>query len=85
MTRTVLAMVMLAACSDPSATEIPSPVQPTTVDSQEELVEPPAEAAAEPTVEPPQLTDRDLDAMDAPALEAACFNGSSAACDRLGH
>ena len=69
-------MMMLAGCSDPSPAEIPAPVQPTAV-TPRELVEPPAE--------PPPLTDRDLDAMDEPALEAACFNGSSAACDRLGH
>lgn len=33
----------------------------------------------------PALDDGELDAMDEPALEAACFNGSTAACDRLGH
>lgn len=33
----------------------------------------------------PSFSEADLDAMDTPALEAACFEGATAACDRLGH
>ena len=34
---------------------------------------------------PPALGEAQLDAMEQPELEAACFAGSTAACDRLGH
>lgn len=79
MRRSLVTILILAGCSDPSApTADPAPVQPTVVSPEEPPIEP-------ASVEPPALTDRDLDAMDEPALEAACFAGSSAACDRLGH
>ncbi len=60
-------------------------------------VEPPTEAPAEPEeleeVEepeeedetPPSFTRAELDAMERPQLEEACYAGSQAACDRLGH
>src|SRR5690606_10897165 len=72
MRRTLLTMMVLAGCSDPSAAEAPAPVQPTTVSPPDPPREP-------PPAEAPPLTDRELDAMDEPALEAACFAGSSAA------
>lgn len=46
----------------------------------------PAEAAereAPTQAAPPSFDDRELDRMDEPALQAACFAGSMAACDRL--
>lgn len=64
-------------------------------------VEPPTETTAEPETEieeeeeeeeleeeddtPPSFTRAELDAMERPQLEEACYAGSQAACDRLGH
>ncbi len=62
-------------------------------------VEPPTETPAEAETEiedeeeeleeeddtPPSFTRAELDAMERPQLEEACYAGSQAACDRLGH
>lgn len=38
-----------------------------------------------PDEAPPSYSTEELDAMERPELEQACFTGSQAACDRLGH
>lgn len=50
------------------------------------VAEPEAEVD-DPQPEPPPraLSDAELDAMEDSELQAACFAGSTAACDRLGH
>lgn len=77
--RTLLVALALLGCSDPPTP--PAPEAPV----ESVLDEPPVIEDHPPAPEPPALGDEDLDAMDEPALEAACFAGSSAACDRLGH
>ena len=51
------------------------------------VAEPEPEVVDDPQPEPPPrtLSDAELDAMEGSELEAACFAGSTAACDRLGH
>jgi hypothetical protein len=77
----LLLTLMLAGCSDP-APAVETPVIDPPEPAAPPVEPPPVESSP---VEPPSVTDADLDAMDEPALEAACFAGSSAACDRLGH
>jgi hypothetical protein len=79
----VLALTIpLAACDDPPAAA-PSPpvVEPAPTPAPEET--PPPEEPE--TIVAPSYSEAELDAMDPAALEAACFQGSTAACDRLGH
>lgn len=86
--RALLALAIVlasAACGPNEAEEAPAtqaaPAAPAPAPPEEEpLLEGPEED--EPL---PALGEEELDAMDRPALEAACFGGSTAACDRLGH
>ena len=83
--RSLLALPLLLAlaCGEerpptPPAPEAPA-AEPTDEDEallDEELLEDDA---------PPSLGESELDAMSEPELEAACFQGSTGACDRLGH
>lgn len=64
--------------AEPAAT--PTPVeQPEPEPEEEEEIEEEEEAT------PPSFTRAELDAMERPELEQACFAGSQAACDRMGH
>lgn len=73
----------LAACDEPPPAEATPPPQvapaPEPTPTEEE---PPDEPD---TLVAPSYSEAELDAMEPPALEAACFQGSTAACDRLGH
>ena len=81
--RAALVLALLLSCG-PSEEEAPAAEAPAEAEAEPELDE-------EPLIEPeeeeplPALGERELDEMDQPALEAACFGGSTAACDRLGH
>lgn len=91
MTRTFLLAAALASglgCSDPESARSPSPTG-TVGEARAEDEAPvddealPGEEEAEELAEPDPLLD--LDTMERSELEAACFQGSQAACDRLGH
>jgi len=72
----------LLGCGDTQpAPARPAPPPPAAAPSPEEPAEEPAEEE-EPPVEAAPL---DVDRMSRPELEAACFQGSQAACDLLGH
>ncbi len=58
-------------CSDPPDDQ-PTDDEPAGPDSNDQVIA-------------PSFSEAELDAMDTPALEAACFEGATAACDRLGH
>ena len=84
LTALVAALVLSAgvACDEPPPTAAPSappdqPSQPQRADEPADEIEDEAPPAAEAPL--------DVDSLDQPALEAACFEGSQAACDRLGH
>lgn len=77
----VIAM-LLAGCSERSS---PPPAPAPRLVEEPVVEEPVEEPIPEEQQEPPALTDEELEQMDQPALEAACYAGSSAACDRLGH
>lgn len=80
---TLALTISVAACDDPPA-PAPSPpppvVEPAPTPAPEET--PPEDPE---TIVAPSYSEAELDAMDPAALEAACFQGSTAACDRLGH
>jgi len=83
--RVALALALVLSACGPEQEEAPAveaaPAEAATEPAEEdELFDEPEEE--EPL---PALGERELDAMDQPALEAACFGGSTAACDRLGH
>lgn len=87
----ILFLVAPAACGSeaPEGSPISEPVVAPTVEA------PTPEAVAEDDFpDDPQLEEGDmvptptaaeLESMGRPELEAACFAGSTAACDRLGH
>ena len=79
MTRWILALALVGCADSSPPVEPPAPVA-TSAEVAEE--EPDEFEEDEPE---PSLSGADLDEMDRPALEAACFAGQSAACDRLGH
>jgi hypothetical protein len=78
---TLALTISVAACDDPPA---PAPSPPPVVEPAPapEETAPPEEPEA---IVAPSYSEAELDAMDPAALEAACFQGSTAACDRLGH
>jgi hypothetical protein len=83
--RAALTFALLLLACGPSEQEAAPATEPAPAAEPEAAPEP--EPLAEPEEEQPQpaLGEAELDAMDRPALEAACFGGSNAACDRLGH
>ncbi|MBO6939944.1 MAG: hypothetical protein JJ863_33545 [Deltaproteobacteria bacterium] len=83
--RALALLLLLALACGPSEEEAPAAAEPQEAEPAEpEEAEPLAEEPEED--EPlPALGEQELDDMDQPALEAACFQGSTAACDRLGH
>ena len=76
-----LAILLLLACDPEPAPEDPIVETPPTVEvlDEPELDEPEEENEA------PVYDEAALDAMEERDLEAACFAGSTPACDRLGH
>ncbi len=66
-----------ASSSPPVVTEPAAPVTGEVVDGRDEEEGPPAPLAP--------VSDAELDAMDRSELELRCEQGSTAACDRLGH
>lgn len=72
----------LAACDEPPPAEPTPPPQVAPAPEPAPAEEPPDEPD---TLVAPSYSEAELDAMEPPALEAACFQGSTAACDRLGH
>jgi len=83
--RAALALALVLAACGPKEEEAPAaPAEPAEVEPEAAAEEPAFDEPEED--EPlPALGERELDEMDQPALEAACFGGSTAACDRLGH
>lgn len=68
--------------ASPEPTEAPAG----DVDTPEEQGEPDdEEALSDEEALPQAYGEAELDAMSEDELEAACFQGSHAACDRLGH
>lgn len=64
----------------------PAPEPPPEPEVEEPEQEPEPELEEEELDEtPPSFTRAELDAMEPAELEQACFYGSQAACDRLGH
>ena len=63
---------------NPTPNPTPTPVPANAERTEEPFDEPEPEAPANPT-------NAELDQMEERELEAACFDGSHAACDRLGH
>jgi hypothetical protein len=83
--RSAIAMVLVLAGCGGGSTGSPAPEERTVAPSG-----PPEDSADEPPAmdddPPPAAIDgAELDAMERSELEAACYAGSSAACDRLGH
>jgi hypothetical protein len=78
-----LALGALGCDDPPAATEVPTaPATPIVAPEDDE----PADDEALPEeVVAPSFSEAELDAMDQAALESACFQGATAACDRLGH
>ena len=79
--------LFLTACGPKEEASPSPPARPAEAEPEAAAEEPNFDEAEEEAEEAPlpALGERELDAMDAPALEAACFGGSTAACDRLGH
>ncbi len=73
--------LLLLACDPEPAPEEPVAETPPAVEVPDE----PAVVEIEEEDEAPAYDDAALDAMEERDLEAACFAGSTAACDRLGH
>ena len=75
------AISLWSACDEETPPEPPATTveAPEVIEEEPEVPEPPEEA------DPPSFTERQLDEMERPQLEAACYAGSQAACDRLGH
>ena len=72
------------ACGAEEAQPAPEPVEePEMLEPDELEVE--DEEDEEDEVSPPSFTAAELEGMERPELEQACFDGSQAACDRLGH
>jgi len=68
----------LARCGERAAPAVEAePATSAVVEPGAVELEPPTQGA------PPSFDHRALDTMDEPALQAACFIGSMAACDRL--
>ncbi|MCB9601772.1 MAG: hypothetical protein H6724_19220 [Sandaracinus sp.] len=77
-----LALFLLTACDEaPAPSAPPAPAPAPEAPAVEEEAPPPVEDE----VVAPSYSEAELDAMEAPELESACFQGSTAACDRLGH
>ena len=79
----LLLLGALACGAEEAATPEPTPEpvqEEPEVEEEEELDE-----EDELDEAPPSFTTSELDAMERPELEQACFAGSQAACDRLGH
>ena len=94
----LLLLALLLACGPESSPvrapaeappEAPAPSEEPAVHGEGEEQDgedaPGPEGAVGPDDAPHAYDERSLDAMDHAALEAACMQGSTAACDRLGH
>jgi hypothetical protein len=79
--RTLLLAIALASCG-PRAEPAPAARAAPTPRRAESAT---AEEPDEPVAAPPTYFDPELDRMTRDELEAACYQGSTAACDRLGH
>lgn len=79
-----LMVAVITACGPRAEEPAPPARDPSAVRAEEPADEPLLDDEEE-TSQPPSLSDEELDAMDRPELESACYAGSSAACDRLGH
>ncbi len=83
--RRVLPLLLVSLACGSAESEAP-PASPEV--TEHSVPEPAAEEIVEEEEEeqgPPSLGGADLDAMDRGELEAACYQGSNSACDRLGH
>jgi len=82
--RAAIVVLLLSLACGPSEEEAPAEAPAETAEPEPAVEEPMIDEPEEE--EPlPALGERELDEMDQPDLEAACFGGSTAACDRLGH
>jgi len=79
----LLASSLVFACGEDPAPEAPPEETPAVAEEQE--VAEVEEETDDLEEEVPSLGETDLDAMERGELEAACFQGSQSACDRLGH
>ena len=89
--RHALCVAVLVGCGpdSPPARSAPPPAAPpvpegAASDADDAEGDAPAEGRDD-VEEPPAYGEGTLDEMDQAALEAACMQGSTAACDRLGH
>ncbi len=67
----------------PVETSAPEPVQVET--AREVPVEDEEDEVFDEQEAPPSVSERDIEAMTRGELEAACYAGSTTACDALGH
>ncbi|WP_053230429.1 hypothetical protein [Sandaracinus amylolyticus] len=79
-----IAITLFAIACGPSASTPEARPSAVHVEPVPAAPDEPEEAPDEPAP-PPSFGDAELDAMDRAGLESACFAGSTAACDRLGH
>lgn len=84
---TLLALACGPSSSPSPAEPAPAPVEPSTEAAAPSEAEPDVETEPEDALPdaPPSFDEATLDDMDERALEAACMQGSTTACDRLGH
>lgn len=75
----------LSACGDTAPAEAPAPVEPVPSAPTPPAEAPPEDESGDEEELLPSYSEAELDAMDTPALETACYEGVTAACDRLGH
>lgn len=76
-----LGAALVAGCSDDASKQEPSSSgQPAGSESQQGQAPP-----EQPPPPPPKPKDKSIGDMSEAELEAACFEGRKAACDRLGH
>ncbi|MFT5353030.1 MAG: hypothetical protein ACI9KE_000227 [Polyangiales bacterium] len=78
-----LSLILGVACGGDETTDPAEPTEPETRQAVDPVLEEPDDEELLEDEEEP--LDVDVDEMDEHALEAACFAGQQAACDRLGH